>query len=363
MPAANDPATERILQMAKEADPGGVRTIGVLTKADLVHEKAVIGNLVKQVQGGTLKLGYYIVRCRGADEDNLSVEDCKRKESELFIMPQWGEISRIGRTGVGALRSELQTLLMDLAKRELPKQKAEINIRLKNCLDKQREMGIARPDAVTQREYLTKHASRFERIARDALEGRYGVNPIFAEKPELRLITKIISLNEGFSDLMWKKGHLRHFVGSTSKENTKRPDADESDQLEYEQVANDAHGVAPSFPELRNVFPHDSFECEPPSDDPIMEHIGQCYRESRGPELGTVRLSVLLSLVLPCQQLICTDLVIAHLVWWIDASHHLPRTSSKVGIDCRGSCPYRHHHGALLYQATSHRRLCRSTYA
>ncbi|KAK3954257.1 P-loop containing nucleoside triphosphate hydrolase protein [Pseudoneurospora amorphoporcata] len=287
VPALSDPATERILQLAKEADPSGVRTIGVLTKADLVYEKAVLSNLLRQVQSSTLKLGYFIVRNRGADEDDLSVDQCKLKERELFLKPQWSEITRIGRTGVGALRLELQNLLMDLAKRELPKQKAEVMNRLSDCLDKQREMGIARPDPVTQREYLTKHASKFERIARDALEGRYGVNPIFAEKPELRLITKIISLNEGFSDLMWKKGHLRNFVGSTPKEKTRRYDADDSEQFEYEKLANEAHGIAPSFPELRNVFPNDSFECEPPSDDPIMEHIGQCYRESRGPELGT----------------------------------------------------------------------------
>ena len=299
MPCLSDPATERILQLAKEADPDGARTIGVLTKADLVCEKAVLSNLLRQVQSSTLKLGYFVVRNRGADEDDLTIDQCKLKERELFLKPQWGEITRIGRTGVEALRVELQNLLMDLAKRELPKQKAEVNNRLNDCLEKQKEMGIARPDPVTQREYLTKHASKFERIARDALEGRYGVNPIFAEKPELRLITKIITLNEGFSDLMWRKGHLRNFVGSTTKEKTKRYDADDSEPLEYEALANEAHGTAPSFPELRNVFPNDSFECESPSDDSIMEHIGQCYRESRGPELGTVCLSILLSLVLP----------------------------------------------------------------
>ncbi|EAA33377.2 hypothetical protein GE21DRAFT_6461 [Neurospora crassa] len=287
VPCLSDPATERILQMAKEADPAGVRTIGVLTKADLVYEKAVLSNLLKQVQSGTLKLGYFIVRNRGADEDDLSIDQCKLKERELFLKPQWSEINRIGRTGVEALRSELQTLLMDLAKRELPKQKAEVLDRLTDCLEKQKEMGIARPDAVTQREYLTKHASKFERIARDALEGRYGVNPIFAEEPQLRLITKIISLNEGFSDLMWRKGHLRNFEGSTAKEKTKRYDADDSEPLEYEELANEAHSAALSYPELRNVFPNDNFECEPPSNDPIMEHIGHCYRESRGPELGT----------------------------------------------------------------------------
>ncbi|KAK3486055.1 P-loop containing nucleoside triphosphate hydrolase protein [Neurospora hispaniola] len=287
VPCLSDPATERILQMAKEADPAGVRTIGVLTKADLVYEKAVLSNLLKQVQSGTLKLGYFIVRNRGADEDDLSIDQCKLKERELFLKPQWSEINRIGRTGVEALRSELQTLLMDLAKRELPKQKAEVLNRLTDCLEKQKEMGIARPDAVTQREYLTKHASKFERIARDALEGRYGVNPIFAEEPQLRLITKIISLNEGFSDLMWRKGHLRNFEGSTAKEKTKRYDADDSEPLEYEELANEAHSAALSYPELRNVFPNDNFECEPPSNDPIMEHIGHCYRESRGPELGT----------------------------------------------------------------------------
>jgi hypothetical protein len=75
------------LQLAKVADPEGVRTVGVLTKADLVKEQAVVQTLLQLVKGDTLKLGYYIVRNQGADEDDLSIAKCQMKEKEMFAQP------------------------------------------------------------------------------------------------------------------------------------------------------------------------------------------------------------------------------------------------------------------------------------
>jgi hypothetical protein len=96
-----------VLQFAKTADPDGVRTVGVLTKADLVKEQAVVQTLLQLVKGNTLKLGYFLVRNRGADEDTLTIAECQMKEKEQFADPQWTELVKLGRTGVEALRGEL----------------------------------------------------------------------------------------------------------------------------------------------------------------------------------------------------------------------------------------------------------------
>lgn len=40
MPCNVDVATQKILKLAEEADPGGIRTTGVLTKPDLVTKRA-----------------------------------------------------------------------------------------------------------------------------------------------------------------------------------------------------------------------------------------------------------------------------------------------------------------------------------
>jgi len=277
------------LQFAKTADPDGVRTVGVLTKADLVKEQAVVQTLLQLVKGNTLKLGYFIVRNRGADEDTLSITECQMKEREKFAEPLWAELVKLGRTGVEALRAELQTLLTELARRELPKQRTEVEQRLSESRKKLESMGPPRDSSASQRECLVKLASRFERIVRDALDARYEGSPIFSKKPDLKLATKIIELNEGFSELMAKKGHAWYFVAEADSDEAE--DAEESDDDEsphaYETLADTVRSSVSSIPELQHLV-RESTNCPAPSEGSIMQHIEKCYKESRGPELGTV---------------------------------------------------------------------------
>ncbi len=269
------------MQLAKTADPEGVRTVGVLTKADLVKEEAVVQTLLKLVKGNTLKLGYYLVRNRGADEDALSIAECQMKEKEMFAKLRWTELAKLGRTGVEALRAELQILLTEVARRELPKQKLEVEQWLSECCGKLDSMGPPRDSSAGQRECLVRLASQFERIVRDALDGRYEGNPIFSKHGELKLATEMRDLNEGFAALMLRKGHSWEFA---EKFGGKRLEI----ALEYENKAIDIQSSVSSIPELQHLA-GDNLEYHSPSSESIMGHIEKSYKESRGPELGTVR--------------------------------------------------------------------------
>jgi hypothetical protein len=169
---------------------------------------------------------------------------------------------------------------MELARRELPKQRAEVEQRLLDCRKRLESMGPPRDSSASKRECLIRLASQFERIVRDALDGRYEGNRIFSDKPELKLATEIIELNEGFSELLSKKGHMWKFEEESSK--------DELDaQLEYEKTAEQIQGSGSSVPELQQLVGH-NIGCSPPVEASIMDRIERCYKESRGPELGTV---------------------------------------------------------------------------
>ena len=283
MPCLADRANEGVMQLVKQADPKGERTVGVLTKADQVTENAVIRSVSELVKGHTLKLGYFVVRNRGADEDDLDISQCRLKEKELFYRPIWADLAKLEppRTGVEALKSMLQRLLTELAKRELPKQRLEITNRLAECRKELDAMGASRPDAASQREFLVKLASKFERIARDALEGRYEGDAIFTAKPELKLITKAVILNQGFADTMWIRGHNMLFDGKSISEATEAID-------KYTVMVDDAWANVADFPELDRILPVDCLTCPPPKDGDIKKHIKKCYQESQGPELGTV---------------------------------------------------------------------------
>ncbi|KAJ4294867.1 hypothetical protein N0V88_005104 [Collariella sp. IMI 366227] len=288
MSALSDLATEGVLQFAKTADPEGVRTVGVLTKADLVTEQAVVQSILQLVKGNTLKLGYFLVCNRGADADALSIAECQMQEKAKFSEPQWIELAKYGRTGVEHLRAELQRLEV---------------------------MGPSRETAASQRECLIRLTSKFEQIIRDALDGRYEGLSIFKDKAGLKLATEIIDLNEGFSDLMWRKGHAWKFEAEL--------DEGTVGSLPYEERIAAIQASVPSIPELHQIV-HDRADCPLP-EEPIRGHIEKYYRESRGPELGTFGGS-LLAMTFRDQASKWRSIVMAHIETVIVVVHRFIKT-------------------------------------
>jgi hypothetical protein len=86
LPSNVDITTQEILKMAEKADPGGVRTMGVLTKPDLVIEVAsqkAIKDLVLG-KGKQLRLGYCVVKNRGADDAQSTTIKRLAQETVFF---------------------------------------------------------------------------------------------------------------------------------------------------------------------------------------------------------------------------------------------------------------------------------------
>lgn len=69
IPSNIDASTQEILTIAKEVDPEGLRTLGVLTKPNLIDSGGV-ENVMSFVDGkqNPLRLGYCIVRNRGQNQ-------------------------------------------------------------------------------------------------------------------------------------------------------------------------------------------------------------------------------------------------------------------------------------------------------
>src|ERR1700712_2529897 len=72
LPSNVDIATQEILMLAEDYDRAEEWTLGVLTKPDLVKEQNAQVAHCSIVSGKkrSLALGYYVVRSRGADDDN-----------------------------------------------------------------------------------------------------------------------------------------------------------------------------------------------------------------------------------------------------------------------------------------------------
>lgn len=122
IPANVDIATQEILTMAEEFDKDGMRTIGVLTKPDLVDsgaEKQVI-DLVHG-EKHKLSLGWYLVRNLGQNQLKDTNFDRHSTEKAFFEdRVPWNTVDR-EKVGIGALRAQLQEVLAGHIRREFPK--------------------------------------------------------------------------------------------------------------------------------------------------------------------------------------------------------------------------------------------------
>ena len=122
VPANVDITTQEILEMARELDPEGNRTLGVLTKPDLV-DKGAETEAMELVDGkkSGLKLGWSIVRNPGQQQLLESNTDRDNTEVRFFRDEgPWNNLDK-DKVGIGALRTRLQEIQTAHIRREFPK--------------------------------------------------------------------------------------------------------------------------------------------------------------------------------------------------------------------------------------------------
>ncbi|KAL5000174.1 Dynamin central region-domain-containing protein [Aspergillus recurvatus] len=284
MPCNVDITTQEIIKFAEEADPSGIRTMGVLTKPDLATEKATQDAAMDLLLGrrNMLKLGYHVVKNRSADDNDSSIPARLVDDSVFFAAPPWSSVS--DRCGIASLQSRLRELLMHISRKEFGPVKSEIEGRLRKCRAELEIMGPARDDPNAQRLYLGKLASRFQTTTQSALNGYYAGDDTFNQlEPNLRLITKMVKLNEIFSNVFWTRGHKQHF-GTTWDDDGEALYGSSVDNISFE-IPQEA------YPELHDVIETDDYRCPKPLRGPIMSLIEEVFESSRGPELGTKKRS------------------------------------------------------------------------
>ena len=305
IPANVDIATQEILSIANEVDPHGQRTLGVLTKPDLV-DRGAEKDVLDLVQGKKqkLRLGYYVVRNRGQQERLITTTERHQKESQFFRSGPFALIPK-DRVGIPALQGRLRDLLNDLTQREFPHVKREISQRISACEDELRSLGPSRESDDQQRRYLLDLAVRFQKVATSALEARYGTDEFFKDE-EMRLATRIITMNDNFSEAMQKKGCTVKFESGLASfafrsKPKKRLSTSGFPQSPSKIETPQFQGVGfelvamTEYPELYGVI-HNSEEQDSPITEDILPWIERAYKSSRGFELGTFAPAILPSL-------------------------------------------------------------------
>jgi hypothetical protein len=217
--AGNDISNQPIIKKSKRFDKNGERTIGVITKPDLINDgtQARIAVLSRNEDTTKLKLGFYMVKNPSPTEikDGIDKEAREKRELTYFASPPWKDAG-LDRTriGVGSLRKFLQELLSRHTERELPKVREEVRTLLKSTEKAIARLGEERPTTSHMRMFLSRLAMRYHNLTNAALIGDYNssesefFNVSSSESRRLRAF--VHSVNTEFSNKM-------RFHGSTVK--------------------------------------------------------------------------------------------------------------------------------------------------
>lgn len=119
VPANVDIATQEIIEMARDLDPEGERTLGVLTKPDLIDKGAEQKTIeIVQSNGLSMKLGWILVRNLGQQE-LLDGADRDLEEEAFRHKHPWNSLDP-SKFGIKALKVRLQEIVTENVRQAFP---------------------------------------------------------------------------------------------------------------------------------------------------------------------------------------------------------------------------------------------------
>ena len=222
--AANDLELQPVLgQEARQFDPNGARTLGIITKPDkteTTEREAQFLELARN-QNVTFKLGWHVLRNRSPDEMNAPTEERRRTERRFFAHPSnWSTVGQ-ENLGIDSLRKKLSTQLVKHIMHEMPKVQKEIRVKLEDCKAELARLGDRKDTPEEMRDELRELCEKSQALTRTAMEGQYVdlYGPAFFHPtPQIpnefmrKLRARLVLENDRFAEEMATRGHLIEII-------------------------------------------------------------------------------------------------------------------------------------------------------
>ncbi|KAL1881850.1 hypothetical protein Daus18300_000903 [Diaporthe australafricana] len=216
--AKNDLANQMVLKMAKEADPTGQRTMGVITKPDSLfsgskNERDFVS--LAQNKEIEFRLGWHVLKNLDSEKGSFSLTKRDHEEDEFFSKGIWPRLPA-QLLGVSKLRDRLSNVLTRQIASELPSVVEEIASQLRVCREELEKMGQRRATKEEQQLYLVKISQIFQQLIKASIDGVY--NDHFFEDARSdrgycqRLRAVIQNSNQKFANDLLARGHYRQIV-------------------------------------------------------------------------------------------------------------------------------------------------------
>ena len=202
--ANSDIATSDGLKMAKEIDVNGTRTLGVLTKLDIMDQgtdarKALMNEEIP------LKLGYVGVKNRSKQDlvDKIPMQEAFKKEKNFFLNHPVYKRMGPGYYGTDVLIQKLTKILFRVIREHLPHIIKSINDNIKKCEEELALLGTPMPvDDAGKLSLMWNMLNEFCDMYRSVLSGTFDEKRLSFLEDEggykIKLLFK--KLLENFSD-------------------------------------------------------------------------------------------------------------------------------------------------------------------
>ena len=207
--AKNDIGNQIILRKARDVDPQGVRTLGIITKPDLLvkgskSEEAFIA--LARNEDVKFSLGWHMVK--NLDSAVSQNQQNTRDQQETAFFQESGFNRLPGhRIGITFLRARLSKVLFSQIRQELPRLVEDIQIQITAARIARDKLGPSRSKTEQQREFLISLSQTFQTICRDAVKGDYD-HEFFQDdvNPERRLCANVMNMHFDFASNIRKNG-------------------------------------------------------------------------------------------------------------------------------------------------------------
>mmetsp|Transcript_13400 Transcript_13400/g.25219 ORF Transcript_13400/g.25219 Transcript_13400/m.25219 type:complete len:508 (+) Transcript_13400:508-2031(+) len=175
IPANADITTSDGLMMARKVDTGGIRTIGVITKIDIMDRGT---NAKRMIMGQevALRLGFVGVKNRSQHDiaESMAVEAALLEEKRFFSTHPVYSTMPDGFLGTTVLTQKLSTVLFTHIRHLLPEILKEVTAKLKETQERLIELGPAAPTDHSQKlQMMWQMTSDFCELYKNSIRGKH----------------------------------------------------------------------------------------------------------------------------------------------------------------------------------------------
>ncbi len=226
LPARCDIEVDSALELIKQYDQKGERTIGIMTKIDLMNENTDISNYLKNDISNDLKLHYGYFAVKNKNKMELTYKESNIEECEYFNNhPIYSKLDK-SKMGITNLSIYLSNILLNEIKKLIPNIRGQLVEKLMNVNKELDSLGThINIDENNKNFILNLYISNFVQTYRESLENfsnslNYGrqIKDIFIEYRNLLKTTdplKNITQNKLGEIIKDSEGNHMYFQTST----------------------------------------------------------------------------------------------------------------------------------------------------